>query len=1138
MRKIDQKLIYSPSDLITFMESAFDSWADRFSLEHPGELAKDQEDAAARLICEHGNKHEKLFLEKLQQTHAVCEIRGDKDFAAHATLTAMRGGSDVIYQGYLTRDNFAGLSDFLVKVPGASKLGDFHYEVWDTKLARKAKPYFVVQLCCYAEMLEELQGIRPQTIRIVLGDNSVKSFVTDDYFEYYLNLKRRFMDFQNSWSRTSYPPDSLPGPHTSWQSFADQLLAGKDDLCIVANIRQSQIKKLKAAGIHTIAQLAQTEIAFIPKLRNDTFSRLQLQARLQLQTLERNSPSYHVLPPQEGKGLTVLPPSSALDVFFDMEGYPHTEGGLEYLFGAVIEKDCQSDFVDWWAHNRAEEKTKFEQFIDWVWERWQLDPQMHVYHYAAYEVSALKRLAGRHNTRIEQLDELLRQHVFVDLYQIVRHSLVIGQPSYSIKYVEHLYRSKRTGSVAKATDSVVYYESWLEQQDGAEWQTSPILSSIRQYNRDDCLSTLDLAKFLRNLQLEEKIAYKPAPLKTGNTKDKTPDRTAAVLAQELFQTAPALEDAEKRRVQTLLAGILEFHRREDKPKWWHALETQESTEDELFENLDCLYGLVRTTREPILSKQSLLYEYQFDVEQPTRIEAGDSCRFVHDVYSTITPQRLDSERGTVWLPVSRTKQPPPETLSLIRNDMVPSKHLAEAILRIVQRWKQDGKLSDALGSFLFRKQPAIKDIAPGGAVVRDSSLEEIARAVGNMQNTCLCIQGPPGAGKTTSAGYTIARLLAEGKRVGITSNSHKAIANLLKEIAGRCHRSNIDLRAVQVCSKDSADIKKDAVQGVRQVQSSSKLFDDEQFDFNLVAGTAWVFSNPRAACLFDYLFVDEAGQVCLANVVSMSESTRNLVLLGDQQQLEQPIQGAHPEDVSKSALEYLLQEQSTISPSFGIFLDISRRMHPELCRFISETVYDSRLTADPANSRQIVVPVKAAGSSVVSKTAGLVWVPCEHQGNSQSSAEEAELIASLVNDLLRYEYTNKAGAQKAIQLNDIIIVAPYNLQASLISKRLPGARVASVDKFQGSEAPIVILSMCASDGRNSPRGLEFLFNRSRLNVAISRAKSMAFVVGSPSLLNTAGSTLEQMKLLNFFCRIVKYGSKCQEQGKDKIFVEV
>jgi uncharacterized protein len=1191
MRKIDNKIIYSPSDLITYMESEFDSWADRYALEFPDEVEKDAIDPSLQLVSEHGNKHEDLFLQHLKSLHSVAEILGDKDFAAQATLKALQSGSDVIYQGYLAKDSFAGRSDFLVKVDGKSRFGPYHYEVWDTKLARKAKPYFVIQLCCYAEMLESLQGVRPEFIRIVLGDNAIKSFLIKEYFGFYQHLKQRFLAFQDCWRKDKHPRDSQPGPHTTWKAFAQKMFDGTDDLSSVANIRKSQIKKLKAAGITTKNQLASSQFATVPKLKAETLATLQRQARLQLQTAATGHTAYEVLPNRQGKGLELLPPASVNDVFFDMEGYPHTEGGLEYLFGAIIqagseagseasseewsqarseirsktgseaefeahsetaigpkssqpeetepngsptktfEKRGQTRFIDWWAHNRVEEKQAFEAFIDWIYERWIKDPAMHVFHYAAYEVSALRRLAGRHATRIEKLDQLLRHRVFVDLYQIVRHSLQIGESSYSIKCVERLYSKKRTGGVAKATDSVIYYEHWIEQQDGRDWQTSLTLKSIRDYNRDDCLSTYDLAKFLRNIQGAHAIEYRRIDKETYTT----PDNSATLLAEELLKSAEEICDSEEKRVQKLLAGLIEFHRREDKPKWWRALDKQEATDEDLYEDLDCLQGLTRTSTLPVRSKQSLLYEYQFDPDQPTRLEPGQSCRFVHDVFSTITPYSLDTATGRIWLPVGKEKPPPPAALSLTLNEMVPTNYLAESIFRIAQSWKQDHQLPKALADFLFRHKPRVRGVMAGQPITRSADLQEISLAVTNMQETCLCIQGPPGSGKTTAAGYTIVELLRSGKRVGITSNSHKAIANLLREIMGRAATAGLMVRAAQVCSKGNAY---EPIEGVALIETSTRLFSEisdlEKDRFNLVAGTAWVFSNPLAAQMFDYLFVDEAGQVCLANVVSMSQSAQNLVLLGDQQQLEQPVQGSHPEEVERSALEYILQDQATIPLNFGVFLDVSRRMHPQLCQFISAAIYDSRLTADLANARQVIIPPQAL-TGRFPKNAGLVWVPCSHDGNTQSSSEEAQLIEALVNDLLRCQFAEKSGAQRPIRLSDIIIVAPYNLQAKLISKRLPGARVASVDKFQGSEAPIVILSMCASDGRSSPRGLEFLFSRSRLNVAISRAKSLAFVVGSPSLVDTPCSTLEQMRLVNFFCQIVECGTQSINPEKSKLF---
>lgn len=1127
MRKLNNQLIFSPSDLITFMDSRFDSWMERYHKEFPDEVRPDDADESHEILAKHGNAHEQKFLELLRQRGCdVAEISRDDKDAAASTIQAMRAGHEVIYQGLLSFGEFAGLSDFLFRVDGASKFGDYHYEVWDTKLARKAKPYFVIQLCCYAEMMEHIQGRRPENIKLILGDLSEKSFKVDEFFHVYAQLKDSFLEFQKGFSKDAPPEDCTAGSFSRWSSYSDKILEERDDLSRVANIRKSQIERLRAAGITTLTALAQTRLEEIAKMSGETFQTLKRQARLQLLSTSTHTTTYETLPAVPGKGLSMLPPQSPNDVYFDMEGYPHMEGGLEYLFGASFESaDGQLEFKDWWAHDRQQEKQAFEQFIDWVYERWKEDPGMHVYHYASYEVSAMRRLAQRHNTRVEHIDNLLRKNIFVDLYKVVRQGIAVGEPSYSIKYVEHLYREKRSATVAKATDSVVFYENWLDSKDGEVWQDSKILKDIRDYNEEDCISTLQATHWLRQRQSEAGISYGGIVVESSPV---IPEQSAAaILASELLSAAESITDSEEKRVQELLAGVLEFYKREDKPMWWRLFDRQEMTSQELFDDLDCLAELKRTSDPVEELKRSFGYTYGFDPCQDTKLDVGSICYIATESDGLGQKTRIssiDRKAGEVTIVVGPSQDTPPDEFSLIPDEYVDSTIISESIYSVCDAWHRTRTIPRCLADLLFRNEPRLDGKKPGDKVVSSCNTKEIAEAVIRMDHTCMSIQGPPGTGKTYTASHTILELLRQGKRVGISSNSHKAIENLLLRIVELANTEDVFVRVAKVGKTRGERRSGKAVNkysSVKHFQSSGNLFGAKDFDeFNLIAGTAWLFSHEGSTGLLDYLFVDEAGQVSLANVVAMSPSTKNLVLLGDQMQLEQPTQGTHPGDSGKSCLEYLLHEQATIPESMGIFLDTTRRMHPNICSLISNAVYDSRLKPDTANVNQVLVPPKHL-TNRFDKTAGIKWIPVQHSNNAQASDEEVAAIQNLVTDLLHCQVADKHGNLKQLTMSDILIVAPYNMQVRKIAHALPEAKVASVDKFQGQEAAVVILTMCASDANASPRGMDFLFNRNRLNVAISRAKSLAFVVGSPELLKTSCTSLKQMKLVSFFCQIAE-----------------
>jgi uncharacterized protein len=282
----------------------------------------------------------------------------------------------------------------------------------------------------------------------------------------------------------------------------------------------------------------------------------------------------------------------------------------------------------------------------------------------------------------------------------------------------------------------------------------------------------------------------------------------------------------------------------------------------------------------------------------------------------------------------------------------------------------------------------------------------------------------------------------------------------------------------------------------------------------LVAGTAWLFSKEGFDQALDVLLVDEAGQVSIADALAVGLAARNLVLLGDPQQLPQVVQGTHPEGAAASVLEHLLGEHDTVPPERGLFLEQSRRMHPDVCRFISELAYEQRLDAAP---RCEPLRIDSPGLSGT----GLRWLPVEHEGNRQQSTEEAEAIARAIEPLLegRSPTTREGPADDG---QDILVVAPYNAQVQEILEHVPlGVRVGTVDKFQGQEAPVVFFSMASSSGEDLPRDLSFLFSRNRLNVAISRARALAVLVASPRLLQVRCKAPAEMKLVNGVARFVE-----------------
>ena len=1133
MQRSPEGLIYSPQDLIQFINSQFAVWMDRYALEYPEEAPQpDEADEMLETLYQLGQEHEQHFLSKLQAA-AVDVYIVSQSGGVEETLAAMKAGHDYIYQAELRYDNLRGYADFLVKTDrSASVLGNWSYFPLECKLALNPKPHFVVQATCYCYLLQQLQGRLPDHFALLMGDGSLEYFPSEQYIYYYHQIRNAFREFMGRFKPQIFPVPAV-GDHGRWRKQAEKRLSEIDHLSQVANITRNQIRSLEAAGIKTTQQLAEIE-SFVKgyNLNPQILRRLVQQARLQKASDPPQSIEYEVVRPEPEaprQGLALLPPASAMDIFFDLEGYPlANSGGLEYLFGASYLEGETLHFKDWWAHNEQQEKVIFQHFIDWIYERWQADPLMHIYHYAPYETIALKRLMGKYGTREEQVDDLLRAEIFIDLYQIVRQGLRVGTNNYSIKDLEPLYDCQRQGAVKTAQASVVQYFQWQQSSQADSPDQSPLLKAIRDYNQLDCDSTKLLADWLRQLQITHVIPYLPPQSKEEKktSERKEVQQTTAHLAEKLLAEIPLAHLNESQKIQQLFAHLLEFHHREDKPIWWQRFAMLKMNEDELFQQLDALAGLTRIDTDPYQASprsRSLIFEYQFDPKQETKLKVGSQCWFVPtEMLQGASIRELSLKTGEVKLAISKKSlerfpdwQPPYRT-SLIDAEYISTANLAQSIFETVNTWQQTGQIQPALEDFLRRRNPRI-DAHPGGAIAPKGTnlLEGTITAVSHLTQSTLCIQGPPGSGKTYTASHVILALLRQGKTIAVTANSHKVINNLLVRVAKLASEKNYYFQAAKI-DKD----KSSPLFNRTNILYQSKIQNALPPKYQLVGATPFQLCKPDAKNQWDYLFIDEAGQLSLANLVAIARCAQNLVLMGDQMQLEQPIQGTHPGESGQSALGYLLDGKATVPPELGIFLDTSYRMHPAICRFISQSVYEGRLHhASGTEQHRIIVQ----NQRLIQQEYGLFYLPVIHEGNSQSSPEEIEAIAQLVKQLLGSQFINERGAHQAkITSQDILIVAPYNYQVMQLQNRLgKHMRIGTVDKFQGQEAPVVIISMCASSGETAPRGLDFLLNCNRLNVAVSRAQCLTIVVGSPALAKTNCTSIKEIEQVNLFCKLLQ-----------------
>ena len=1134
MKKRDNQLIFSPTDLIRYLASPFASWMERYNLENPDAVKPDEESEDEKLIAQTGDEHERVVLGELKLvTPQLVEIPKDNfSEALVRTRTAIEAKSPIIYQGALQHGRFAGFSDFLT----LDETG--LYQVWDTKLARSPRPYYAVQLCCYSEMLAPLLGGKmPAKFGIILGDKERVEFRVEDFFHYYLRVKTSFLAMNDGFtSNLADCPEPQPrAEHRRWTSHAEAFFTRTDHLVQVAGISVGQIKKLKNAGIKTVAELANASGKQIHKLAGHSLDKLVAQARLQCATRADRAkqadapPRFEILtftgPNGEPLGLAALPPDHPADVFFDMEGYPLVSGGLEYLFGAstLTGETGKFAFNDWWAHDRDAEKLAFEGFVDWVHGRWKKNPGMHIYHYAAYEVSAVRRLSTRHDTRQDQVDELLRNDVFIDLYKIVGHGLRIGEDSYSIKRVERLYRPKRATDVATAVDSIVQYARWIESKQPEDWAKSPILKGIRDYNEDDCKSTAELLIWLRKVAAENKI---PAARRIAAAAPAVPPVLPPDVVARLDTGARLRQQADETSV--VLADLIDFHRREEKPMWWRMFDRAEATAEELRDDPGCIEG-IQAVGAPVAEKQSLIQSYSFDPAQECKLAAGDKTdvMFSFNLEAKLKLVELDASAGTLALKIGKKGLTEkfggafPQQGSLLPYEYVPAQSIQLALAEVAAK-QLTGQLHAPVAALLNRVTPVTPLQNVG-----ETSVEAAISVSGAMNGGCLVVQGPPGTGKSYTASRVIASLLAAGKKVGVASNSHKAVINLLIACGNAARERGQHLSGIKVGGEATGPAFTDNL-NLRYIETTSAAF--AAYSNGIVGGTAWLFTRPEWEGALDFLFIDEAGQVSLANAVAMARCAKNLVLLGDQMQLEQPVQGSHPGDAGLSALQYALKDtkasrpdapvlHAVIPPDYGIFLGESRRMHPLVCRFISQSIYEGRLNAFGDCARQkIAAPANASG--LITVESGIVFSGIEHDGDIQQSDEEVQRVCAIFKELLGRQYADKDNKTRPLALNDFLFIAPYNAQVRSLQAALPAnARVGSVDKFQGQEAPVCILSLCSSYGEYGSRGLGFILDRNRVNVAISRAQCLAVVVADPRIAATPPGSLDEMTLINLFCKL-------------------
>ncbi len=1119
----DGRVIYSASDLAAAARCeyallrAFDAQLGR------GPAVSAHDELLAR-TAELGDQHEQRHLDGLRSRRDVTVIGrpaytvAGLTAAAQATVRAVEQRAPVIYQAAMFDGRFVGFADFLL-------LDGDRYRLRDTKLARSVKVEALLQLAAYAETLAAAGVAVHDEVELVLGNATTVGYRVDELLPVYRSRRGELQALLDrhlaAGSAVRWDDETVRAcmrcPECETQ------VRDHDDLLLVAGMRVSQRARLIEAGITTTTGLAAND-GLVPGLAARAVTALSRQARLQIAPLVDGKPPWEILDPQP---LMLLPDPDKGDLFFDFEGDPlwtvdGSDWGLEYMFGVL---GAQDEFTPLWAHDRAQERKALRDFLQMVRKRRKRHPKMHIYHYAPYEKTALLRLAGRYGEGENEVDELLRNGVLVDLYPLVRKSIRVGTKNYSLKSLEPLYMGSelRTGDVTTATDSITMYARYCDlRTEGREDEAATVLKEIEDYNHYDCRSTRKLRDWLLGRAFESGVPpLGPAPMRdTGEVQivddlDRTLSRFAG---DDVVGRSP------EQRAVAMIAAARGYHRREDKPFWWSHFDRITSPVDE-WSDAPGVFLAEHAELDTDWNVPPRARRQQRRLRLSGAMAAGELSRDMFTLYAPPTPAGLsdDPERrayaaatviecddpaaptevlvmerepksgGTfTQLPFALTPGPPFPTKALRESIDAAAAAVASGLPELPH---------SAVVDILLRRPPRTTAPLPRTG----DCAADISAALLALDHSYVAVHGPPGTGKTHTAARVIAGLVNEHRwRVGVVAQSHAVVENLFRDIIA----AGVD--ASLVAKKPSGtgpwtDIDEKAYPAF--------LTDH---DGCVIGGTAWDFANasrvPRNS--LDLLVIEEAGQFCLANTIAVASAATNLLLLGDPQQLPQVSQGTHPEPVDASALGWLVDGRHTLPADLGYFLDRSYRMHPAVCAAVSRLSYDGRLHS---------VEDRTAARRLAGIRPGVHVLALDHDGNSTDSPEEAEAIVAEITRLLGSAWTDEDGT-RPLRAADVLVVTPYNAQVVLLRSLLDDAglhevQAGTVDKFQGRQAPVVFISMVASSIDDVPRGISFLLNRNRLNVAISRAKYAAVIVRSRMLTEYLPSTPAGLVELGAFLSI-------------------
>ena len=1158
MRKINDRWVISPRDLVAELECSHRLHLEWSALTGLIDAPPREESPELELLSEIGIAHEAKIAARLEGAGSFLNL-GQPEFdiawleKAHAkTLEAVKSGVNTIHQATFFTGDFLGFADFLILVRDKEgngikdSDGRFVYDAVDAKSARSAKRAAVLQVSAYAAVMREIGLATPQSVHLWLGGDkewSAPALDLIDLAELFMDRVRgRIKEFASAPTPLWAPPRESCS-RCRWIKQCEDGREVAKDLSLIQGIRSNTRSILVANGITTLSQMASAtdeERPRTPKeVSKETFSRLREQADIQVRGEGLEIPLAEL---RDSEALGLMPTPSDGDIWFDMEGDPfaNSGAGLEYMFGYLWLENGKYQFNTFDARNSEEERTAFSQFIEYVKSRREKFPDMHIYHYAAYEVSAMLRLAQRHGIHEFDVDQMVREGLFVDLYSIVRRAFRFSTDSLSIKKIEPIYwDGNRNKEVANAVGSVIEFEKalgLLANGDGTGF--IKILDEIKDYNKDDVDSTRQLDHWIREQAVEAKIDIAAMrPVAVAKYEDSAELVRDEPIALQLLRDVPIVreERSDEEQGLALLSAAISFHHREARPAWWAIFDRALKDADELEAFNDVvvpthvdagmwsLVGRQKNHRRQITLHTEgidlrhildyehipqVLYDYAPEgfkiIQGSTRGFADASIVQIDE--TSVTLEESEKKGSGTWemVPLALLPGAPIRTTSIekiIRDDLgasVAAKRDAGLVPFAPSAW------SDVL----LRRPPRqlSGSLSKGGESVND-----ITQSLVDSDNSYIAVQGPPGTGKTYVGAHVITNLVKLGWKIGVVAQSHSVVEHLMDSVAKLDSDIPLAKKGQSEKSRPAYHVDDIATWAFGMVGSGY-----------VVGGTTWTFSRPEVRLLgLDLIVIDEAGQFCLANSLAVISAAKRALLLGDPQQLPQVSQGSHPEPVNESVLSHLLGDKKTMPDHIGYFLDTTFRLHPKLAATVSRLQYEDRLHSDERCTRR----------NLEGTEPGLHIVEVDHSGNTVSSIEEGDELIRRIPLLIGKAWTpvdSKGEPSSARQLveSDILVVTGYNAQVRYLKGRLRDAGYASIkvgtfDKFQGQEAPVVFVSMATSSSEDLPRGIEFLLSPNRLNVAISRAQWACFVIRSPQLSVMEPVSPDGMVMLGKFVTLCK-----------------